>query len=176
MIPFGKRWFPLTGEGGHSAFAPENDIEIEIVRRLTVRYGPVSIERVLSGPGLLNLYQTLAEMAGEPAPLTAADQVTRAGLDGEGLARTALSRFCAILGSVAGDLALAMGAQAGVYISGGIAPDIFDFLTASDFRRRFETKDRMQAYLSAIPTRVVVQPYAALIGAAALLDGMARSA
>jgi len=176
LVNDGRARAVLTGEGGHSAFAPENEVESEIVRRLTVRYGPVSIERVLSGPGLLNLYQTLAEMAGKPAPLTAADQVTRAGLAGESLARTALSRFCAILGSVAGDLALAMGAQAGVYISGGIAPDIFDFLKASDFRRRFETKDRMQAYLRAIPTRVVVQPHAALIGSAALLDGMARSA
>jgi len=159
-------------EGGHSAFAPEDEVEIEILRRLTARFGEVSIERVVSGPGLFNLYQALADMAGKPASLTAPDQVTHAGLAGPGLARDALGRFCAILGSVAGNLALAMGAQGGVYISGGIAPDIFDFLAASDFRRRFETKDRMGDYLRAIPTRVVVQPHAALIGAAALLGDL----
>jgi glucokinase len=162
----------LTGEGGHSAFAPEDEVEIEILRRLTARFGEVSIERVVSGPGLFNLYQALADMAAKPASLTAPDQVTHAGLAGPGLARDALGRFCAILGSVAGNLALAMGAQGGVYISGGIAPDIFDFLAASDFRRRFETKDRMGDYLRAIPTRVVVQPHAALIGAAALLGDL----
>jgi glucokinase len=162
----------LTGEGGHSAFAPEDEVEIEILRRLTARFGEVSVERLVSGPGLFNLYQALAAMADQPAGLTAPDQVTHAGLAGPGLARDALGRFCAILGSVAGNLALAMGAQGGVYISGGIAPDIFDFLAASDFRRRFETKDRMGDYLRAIPTRVVVQPHAALIGAASLLGGL----
>jgi glucokinase len=169
LVRDGRSHAVLTGEGGHAAFAPEDDIEVEILRRLTARFGEVSVERIVSGPGLYNLYQALAEIAGEPAHLSAPDQVTHAGLAGPGLARDALSRFCAILGSVAGNLALAMGAQAGVYISGGIAPDIFDFLAASDFRRRFETKDRMGEYLHAIPTRVVVQPHAALIGAAALL-------
>jgi len=169
LVDDGRTRAVLTGEGGHSAFAPEDEVEIEILRRLTARFGEVSVERVVSGPGLFNLYQALAEMAGETPSLTAPDQVTHAGLAGAGLARDALSRFCAILGSVAGNLALAMGAQGGVYISGGIAPDIFDFLAASDFRRRFETKDRMGDYLRAIPTRVVTQPHAALIGAAALI-------
>ncbi len=172
LIKDGRTRAVLTGEGGHSAFAPEDEVEIEILRRLMARFGEVSIERVVSGPGLLNLYQALADMAGRPASLTAPDQVTQAGLAGEGLARDALSRLCAILGSVAGNLALAMGAQGGVYISGGIAPDILDFLRASDFRRRFETKDRMGDYLRAIPTRVVTQPHAALIGAAALLSDL----
>jgi glucokinase len=166
----------ITGEGGHIGFAPEDDVEIEIARRLAERYGRVSVERVLSGPGLLNLYQTLADMEDRPAPLSAPDEITRGGLAGEGLARAALARFCAILGSVAGDFALAMGARRGVYISGGIAPDILDFLKASDFRRRFESKGRMTAYLRAIPTRVVIQPHVALIGAAGLLDGLARPA
>jgi glucokinase len=166
----------LTGEGGHAGFAPEDEVEIEILRRLTKRFGLVSIERVLSGPGLLNLYQALAEMAGEPASLTAPDQVTKAALAGEGLPRAALSRFCAILGAVAGDFALSIGAKRGVYISGGIAPDILEFLKASDFRQRFEAKDRMHAYLAAIPTHVVTQPHVALIGAAALLADLAAPA
>jgi glucokinase len=111
----------------------------------------------------------MGAMTGEPAGLTAPAEVTREALAGDGLAREALLRFCAILGSIAGNLALATGAESGVYISGGIAPDIFDFLKASDFRRRFESKDRMTDYLAAIPTRVVTQPHAALIGSAALL-------
>ncbi|HEY3889194.1 MAG TPA: glucokinase [Caulobacteraceae bacterium] len=172
LVRDGRTQAVLTGEGGHAAFAPEDETEIEILRRLTARFGEVSVERVVSGPGLYNLYQTLAGMTGRPASLAAPDQVTHAGLAGPGLARDALSRFCAILGSVAGNLALAMGAQGGVYISGGIAPDIFDFLKASDFRRRFESKDRMSDYLRAIPTRVVMQPHAALIGAAALLGDL----
>ncbi len=176
LVNDGRARAVATGEGGHAGFAPEDEVEIEILRRLTVRFGPVSVERVLSGPGLFNLYRALAEMAGAPAVLASPDQVTQAGLAGEGLARDALARFCAILGSVAGNLALAMGARAGIYISGGIAPDILDFLKTSDFRRRFEAKDRMEDYLRAIPTRVVVQPHVALIGSAALLSDMAAAA
>jgi glucokinase len=162
----------LTCEGGHAGFSPGDDEEIEIVRRLGQRYGRVSVERVLSGPGLLNLYQTLAEMSGEAAAATQPDQVTRGALAGEPLCKRALQRFCAMLGSAAGDYALTYGAKGGVYISGGIAPDILDFLIASDFRRRFESKGRMSDYLRPIPTWVVVQPLAALIGAASLLTAL----
>jgi glucokinase len=173
LVRDGRGQAVMTGESGHWAFAPEDEVEIEILRRLMVRFGEVSVERVLSGPGLLNLYQAMGAMTGQSSALTHPADVTREALAGEGLAREALSRFCAILGSIAGNVALATGAEAGVYISGGIAPDIFDFLEASDFRRRFETKDRMSDYLAAIPTRVVVQPHVALIGAATLLGDVA---
>jgi glucokinase len=166
----------LTGEGGHCGFSPGDEVEIEIIRRLMARYGRVSIERVLSGPGLLNLYQILADIQGEPAPFTAPDQITRHALADDRLSRLALERFCAILGSVAGDFALAYGAKAGVYISGGIAPGILDCLAASDFRRRFEAKGRMSDYLKPIATWVVLEPLAALIGAASLLDDLAHAA
>jgi glucokinase len=158
-----------TTEGGHAGFSPGDDVEVEILRRLLLRFGHVSIERVLSGPGLLNLYQALAEIRGEPTPCIAPDEITRHGLAGEALCKLALERFCAILGSVAGDFALTYGARGGVYISGGIAPDIFDFLSASDFRRRFEAKGRMSDYLKPIPTQVVINPHSALIGAASQL-------
>ncbi len=163
----------LTGEGGHSGWAASEPVEIEILKILTARYGRCSVERVLSGPGLLNLYQTLAQIEDKPADLTQPAQVTKAALAGDGLARTALSRFCAILGSVAGDFALFFGGTRGVYIAGGIAPDIFDFLAASDFRARFETKGRMSDYLKPIPTNVVVEPHAALIGSASQLASLA---
>ena len=164
----------LTGEGGHTGFAPEDETEVEILRRLMARYGRVSIERVMSGPGLLNLYQTLAELGGERAVCTEPDQITRQALTGEPLCRLALERFCAILGSVCGDFALAYGAKAGVYVSGGIAPGIIAVLAASEFRSRFEAKGRMSDYLKPIPTFVVTQPHTALIGAASLLVGLAR--
>jgi glucokinase len=172
----GRARATLTGEGGHCGFSPGDDVEIEIIRRLMARYGRVSIERVLSGPGLLNLYRILADIRGEPAPFNAPDQVTRHALAGDRLSRLALDRFCAILGSVAGDFALAYGAGAGVYISGGIAPGILDCLAASDFRRRFESKGRMSDYLKPIATWVVLEPLAALIGAASLLDELAHGA
>jgi glucokinase len=159
-----------TGEGGHVGFSPSDEVEIEIARRLMARHGRVSIERILSGPGLLTLYQILAELRGEDAPCAAPDEVTQKALAGEPLCRMALERFCAILGAVAGDFALAYGAKAGVYISGGIAPGVFDILAASDFRRRFEAKGRMSEYLKPIATFVVTQPFVALIGAASLLE------
>ena len=163
----------LTSEAGHSGFAPGDETEIEIIRRLMTPFGRVSVERLLSGPGLLHLYQTLAAMRDEPAPHAEPDQVTRAALSGEPLSRLVLDRFCAILGSVAGDLALVYGAKGGVYISGGIAPIVINVLETSDFRRRFEAKGRMSDYLRAISTFVVTQPHAALIGAASLLDDLA---
>jgi glucokinase len=172
----GQNRATLVSESGHIGFSPGDETEIELIRRLMVRYGRVSVERVLSGPGLLNLYQTVADMRGEAAIHAAPDEITRQALAGEPLCRLVLDRFCAILGSVAGDLALAYGAKAGVYISGGIAPAIIDILAASDFRRRFEAKGRMSDYLKSIGTLVVTQPHAALIGAASLLDALAKSA
>ena len=166
----------LTSEGGHCGFAPGDPEEIEIVRCLTELHCRVSVERILSGPGLLSLYQILAGMRGEAAVCDSPDQVTRGALAGEPLCRLALDRFCAILGSVAGDFALAYGAKAGVYVSGGIAPDIVDVLAASDFRHRFEAKGRMSDYLKPIATFVVMQPHTALIGAASLLDELAGAA
>jgi glucokinase len=170
----GAGWATVTGEGGHSSWAAAEPVEIEILKWITAKYGRASVERVLSGPGLLNLYQALGEIEGRPAPLDEPMAVTKAALAGDGPARMALDRFCAILGAVAGDFALCFGATRGVYISGGIAPDIFDVLAASDFRKRFESKGRMSDYLKPIPTHVVVEPHAALIGSASQLVGLAK--
>jgi glucokinase len=166
----------MTGEAGHGAWAPTDPQEIEILKRLTGRFGRVSIERVLSGPGLLDLYQALAAIDGQPAACKEPDEVTKKGLAGDLLAHKALSQFCAILGSVAGDFALATGARRAVYIAGGIAPAIFDFLEASDFRTRFEAKGRMSDFVKAIPTFVVTAPFVAMVGAAGLLPTLRRAA
>lgn len=168
----GKARATLTGEAGHMAFAPFDDVEAEILRRLTIRFGRVSIERLLSGPGLAHIYETLNTIQGVEAPAIEPLQITHRAMSGDVLCRAALSRFCAMLGSVAGDLALVMGARGGVYITGGIAPDIYDYLRASAFRERFEDKGRMSPYLKRIPTRVVVRPDAALVGAASLLPDL----
>ena len=166
----------LTSEGGHMGLSADDALEIEVIRRLAALHGRVSVERVLSGPGLLQLYHVLAAIRGEAAPIATPDRVTEAALAGEPLAALALERFCGFLGAVAGNFALAYGARKGVYISGGIAPDILDFLAASDFRARFESKGRMSDYVKAIPTLVVIQPHAALVGAASLLPALEAKA
>ncbi|MGC1301414.1 MAG: glucokinase [Caulobacteraceae bacterium] len=159
-----------AGEGGHISFAPVDELEVEILRRLAMRFGRVSIERILSGPGLLNLYQALADIADSDAPCATPAEVTAKALAGDDLARHAVERFCAIFGSVAGDFALAYGAKGGVYLAGGIAPQLADALDAGDFRKAFEAKGRLQPYLASIPTYVVTHPYLALIGAARALQ------
>ncbi len=157
----------LQAEGGHASFAPSDDVEIEIFRILKARFGRVSIERILSGAGMVDLYAALCELAGETPHLTTAQAITTSK-DAQALATVA--RFCAILGSVAGDIALTYGARGGVYIAGGIAPQIQDPLMQGDFRARFEAKGRMSSYMADIPTTLITHPYAALVGAARALD------
>jgi len=164
----------IATEGGHASFAPCDEVEVEIWRRLRADHGRVSIERLLSGPGLYDLYQALAELAGRPASLPDEKAVMTEGLAGESLAAETLDRFCAVLGAVAGDLALTFGARGGVYVSGGIAPRMADRLDASPFRARFEDKGRLSDYVREIPTFLVTHPYAAMVGAARELEQMER--
>jgi len=157
---------PLATEGGHAAFAPEDEVEVEIWRRLKARFGRVSRERVLSGAGLYDLYGALGDIEGVSAPLTDEKAVFAAALEGDPLSNRTLDRFCEILGGVAGDLALTFGARGGVFITGGIAPRMVERLDSGGFRRRFESKGRLSDYVKAIPTTLIVHPYAALVGAA----------
>lgn len=159
----------VAGEGGHAAFAPTDEVEVEVQRVLTRCFGRTSVERILSGPGLFNLYTALAEIRGETPALKDEAAVSAAAAKGDVLASEALDRFCAILGSVAGDLALTFGARGGVYISGGLAPRMADRLESGEFRRRFEAKGRMSDFMAEIPTTLIQHPYAALIGAARAL-------
>jgi glucokinase len=154
-------------EGGHIGFAPVDELEIEILRLLSHRFGRVSIERILSGPGLVTLRSALAEIEGTPVQPMSPEAIVAEGRDGgDGLCRLTLDRFCAIYGSVAGDLALTFGARGGVYLGGGVAAGMVERLRASQFRERFVAKGRFEPYLAAIPTAVIVDPYAALRGAA----------
>jgi glucokinase len=164
----------LATEGGHAAFAPSDDVEYAAWKRLKAQHGRVSIERLLSGQGLYDLYLTLAEMKGAQPFLADQRAVMEAGTAGDELAAETLDRFCGILGSVAGDLALTFGARGGVFISGGIAPRMAERLSGGSFRERFEAKGRLKPYVEQIPTSLVLHPYPAIIGAARELETMER--
>ncbi|MCR5874211.1 glucokinase [Phenylobacterium sp. J426] len=164
----------IATEGGHAAFAPNDEVEVEIWRRLRREHGRVSIERLLSGAGLYDLYECLAAQAGQTPALPDQAAVMTEGLAGDPLARATLDRFCGILGAVAGDLALTFGARGGVYVSGGIAPRMAERLDASPFRARFEDKGGLSDYVRDIPTFLVTHPYAAIVGAARELEQMER--
>jgi glucokinase len=156
-----------TAEGGHIAFAPVDETEIEILRVLTGVFGRVSLERILSGPGLVSLRWALGRIDGkEVEPVAPEDVVARAMAGSDPLCAQTLDRFCAIYGSAAGDMALVYGALGGVYLGGGIAPRILPWLRKSEFRTRFEAKGRFAGYLAPVPTKVIMHPYAALLGAA----------
>jgi glucokinase len=165
LARYGDRVVPLATEGGHVGFAPRNAEELAVLQLMWKQSGRVSVERILSGGGLEQLYRTLEELAGRaPAPLTA-PEISAAALRNEAGPHAALTMFCSVFGAVAGDLALAHGARGGVYIAGGIAEKIEGFLMQSPFRRSFEDKGRLTAYVAAIPTKLIVYPDLALLGA-----------
>jgi glucokinase len=166
---------PLTTEGGHIGFAPFDEIEIEVLRILMKRFGRCSIERILSGPGMEDLHMALAQIDGRKTDELTAKQITEHGVAGDECCKVTIDRFCAILGSAAGDLAMALGARGGVFIAGGIAPRIIDLLEKSQFRERFESKGRLSDYTRDIPTHVVMNPHTALIGAAVAMTPEGRA-
>jgi glucokinase len=165
----------MPSEGGHACFPPGDTVEDEILRILRERYDRVSIERLICGPGLLNMHRALARIEGRETHIDDPAEITREALaDWDSHCGATLARFCAILGAVAGDIALTTGAKGGVYIAGGIAPRILDFLKASPFRRRFERKGRFKDYMADIPTWVITHKHAALLGAARVAFAEAR--
>ena len=167
-------WAAVVGEGGHATLAAGTAREASLLAVLRERFGHVSAERVLSGPGLVNLYDAVCRLNGEPAQaLEPADVLARAS--GEGAARCvqceeALASFAGLLGSVAGNLALTLGARGGVFIGGGIVPRLGERFDALPVRARFEDKGRFRADLAAIPTWVITAEAPALLGAARALD------
>lgn len=166
----------LETEGGHAHFAPTDETEIEILRYLLGKYPRVSNERLISGMGLENIYQGLCAMQGLPIVERSAPEISKAALEKtDGLCEQALARFCAIIGSYAGDVALTLGAKGGVYITGGIVPRFIDFFKGSEFRARFESKARLSGFVETIPTYVVVAQQPGLLGAAAVLNHRIRN-
>lgn len=161
----------LETEGGHAHFAPTDAVEIDILKFLLNKYERVSVERLLSGMGLENIYQALCDRQGvAPQSLKAADISQRALDRADPQCEEALARFCAILGSYAGDVALMLGAKGGLYIAGGIVPRFLDYFHNSQFRARFEAKARLRGFVEHVPTYVVVSKQPGLLGAAAVLN------
>ncbi|MGA3303661.1 MAG: glucokinase [Methylovirgula sp.] len=165
----GEDW-PIETEGGHVTMTPADARESTVLDLMRKRFDHVSAERILSGPGLVNLYDALCELAHvRAAPLTPAEITDPPTWTADSYAREATTMFCAMLGTLAGNLALTFGARGGIYIAGGIVPKLGAIFVQSEFRARFEAKGRFRDYLAAIPTYVIRHPLPALLGAAALL-------
>ena len=170
LIRCGDRWVALTAEGGHRTMAPVTQREDAVLALMRRQFDHVSAERVLSGPGLVNLYNSLAALDGVPAASYTAAQITdREIAAADPLCGEATAMFCAMLGTVAGDQALTLGAQGGIYIAGGIVPRLGQRFVDSGFRQRFEAKGRLRPYLAAIPCYVVTHKLPAFLGCAAAL-------
>ena len=141
--------------------------KMRLLARLRRRYRRVSVERIVSGPGLANIYEALAAIEGRSVETMDDKALWAAALSGEdGLAAAALDRFCMVLGSVAGDIALAQGAKA-VIIAGGLGQRLVDVLPRSGFASRFTAKGRFELMMAAIPVKVITHPQPGLFGAAA---------
>lgn len=166
LIPAKESWFPLVSEGGHATMAAITPREREILETLRRTFGHISAERVLSGPGLVNLHDALLRLegAGSPAPATPAEIADRALSGACPVCKEALEIFFEMLGTVASNLALTLGARGGVYMAGGIVPKLADAFSNSGFRKRFEDKGRFKGYLSAIPTFVITHEFPAFLG------------
>jgi len=161
----------LSTESGHISFAPVNDYESEILRFLRKKHGRVTVEMLLSGPGLVNLYQAISSIRGELAEDLTPAQITH--LEGEDAtgSRYTVEAFLDIMASVCGDLALAHGATSGMFIAGGIAPRLIKHIDELRFRARMEAKAPLAGMVAGIPSRIIIHPYAALLGSAnALTD------
>lgn len=172
LVPHPGGTVAVATEGGHATMPATDDRECQILGWLRGLYGHVSAERVLSGPGLQNLYMALCEVDGRPPEPLPPDAISTRALDGScPICREALHTFFAMLGTVAGNLALSLGARGGVYVAGGIVPRMLDTFQRSPFRKRFEAKGRFRDYLAGIPTYVVTHPYPAFLGLAGLVRG-----
>ena len=168
LVPAGDGgWIPLVTEGGHATLAAADARERAVVAALARRYGHVSIERAVSGGGIVNLARAIAEIDGGPAPPDDPALIAAAART-DPLAGQALDMFASMLGTAASNLALGLGARGGVYIGGGIVPRLGPAFPDGRFRARFEDKGRYRGYLSAIPTYVITRPEPALLGLAAL--------
>lgn len=180
----GKAYHPFACEGGHTDFAPRTELEIELLRYLLVRFGHVSYERVLSGPGLHTLYQFFRDTGRGVEPQWLADELTQhdpaavisqAGLEEKNeICVQALNLFASLYGAEAGNLALKVMATGGVFIGGGIAPKILAKLQEPFLLEAFFAKGRMRPLLEAMPVRVITNPKVALFGAALYAFGVSR--
>ncbi|MFZ6689256.1 glucokinase [Undibacterium sp. SXout11W] len=171
LIPSADGWKPLHSEGGHVSFTPANRREIDILEFAWQEFDHVSAERLLSGPGLKLIYRALAASRQQIAEDIEAPDIVQRGLNQQcQICSDVLASFCDMLGTMAGNLAVTLGARGGIYIGGGIVPRLGDYILRSGFRQRFDQKGRFTQYLSDIPVFVITEPYPAFIGLSALLQ------
>ena len=159
-------WLPIAGEGGHSDFAPNTSIEYEILTLLAKKFGHVAVERILSGPGIMNLYEALCQINGKDRIYTTPSEITAAAVNAgaDPIADETIQMFCKIFGSVAGSMALTVGALGGVYITSDLVRNFLDLFIESDFQKSFESKGRLQSVLEDIPVYLSKKKNMGLIG------------
>lgn len=167
LIKRGASIIPVVGEGGHVGFAPKSQVQVEILSALRSKFDRVSAERLVSGSGLENIYWALTRIHGEQRTALSAQEIfANGGEGGDPRAAEAIHMFFEILGQVAGDLALTLGAEDGVYLAGGIAKRYPELLQNSGFRNAFENKGRHRAYMERIPTLLITHDEPGLLGSA----------
>ena len=167
LVPTENGYQVLDSEGGHADYPPTTDRMAAVVGVLREEYGRVSLERLLSGKGIFNIYRSLCTINNiEKAYETPAEVAVAAQEGSDELALQSLNMFCSGMGSAAGNLALTYGAKGGIYIAGGVVPKFIDFFINSDFRHKFEEKGRFVSYLKPIPIFIVVRENLGLLGAA----------
>ena len=164
LVPNSEHWIVVSSEGGHAILSALDQRELEILTHLHANGDPVAIEEVLSGPGMLNLYTAIADIDGLKVEVQTQEAVTQLARNDDKLALDTLGMFFRFLGRTAGDMALAFNAAGGVYLAGGILPELLPELAASGFRKEFENKGRFTEYVAAIPTFLVTDPLVAFRG------------
>ncbi|MCP3689833.1 MAG: glucokinase [Gammaproteobacteria bacterium] len=166
----GNHWAPLQGEGGHVSYGPQNEREAAVIDLIRRSIDHVSAECLVSGSGLFLIYNSIALLDGiKPESLEPHEISTKAMNKTCVAAEEALAMFCAVLGTVAGNLALTIGARGGVFVGGGIVPKLGEYFPKSQFRQRFDQHGRLTSYLQDIPTYLIESKYPALRGAAVAL-------
>ncbi len=171
LVPTKAGPVALETEGGHVTLAPFDDYEAGVLGFLRPKFDHISAERALSGPGLVNLYMAIAPLEGRPVQRLTPATITRRAATGEcQVCIDVINMFSDMLGTVAANLALSLGARGGVYIGGGIVPKMGDVFNSKRFRRRFEDKGRFSRYMAEIPTYVITKQLSAFRGLAHLLD------
>ena len=174
LLRCGDDWLPLAGEGGHVTLAAADQREAAIIALAQREHRHVSAERLVSGSGLPLLHRLVAEVDGRTVGAASAADIVAGALAGEAASAASLEVFCSLLGTLAGNLVLTLGAAGGLYLGGGIVPRLGAWFEASPFRSRFEAKGRYQAFLASVPAYVILAPSPALRGAARLLSAPGR--
>lgn len=166
LIYTGEKWFPISGEGGHVSISPTTKRECQILEYCWKHYQHVSAEKLISGRGLQKIYEALCHIESiDVEPNLSPKEISQNAINQTSeLCTEALNTFCGLLGTVAGNLALTLGAKGGVYIGGGIIPRLGVFFEDSPFRKKFDEKGRFNEYLQEIPVFIIQAKHPALIG------------